>query len=121
MHEDQKSQNQTFEAEVIESSVIEEDVFQNILIRAGRTVARPALEAMELLLDNSTPPQVRITMLAALTYLLMPLDLIPDFIPLAGFSDDLMALTAVIGIWRNYLTPTIRQKASQKLDRWLPI
>ena len=50
-------------------------------------------------------------MLAALTYLLMPLDLIPDLIPVAGFSDDLVALTAVISIWSNHITPEIRERA----------
>ena len=62
-----------------------------------------------------------ITMLAALTYLLMPLDLVPDLIPVAGFSDDLVALTAVINIWSNHITPEIRNRALRKLDRWFPL
>ena len=60
-------------------------------------------------------------MLAALTYLLMPMDLVPDLIPVAGFSDDLVALTAVISLWNSYITPEIRNKARQKLDKWLPL
>jgi len=60
-------------------------------------------------------------MLAALTYLIMPLDFVPDFIPVAGFSDDLVALTAVISLWSNHITPSIRERARRKLDRWLPL
>lgn len=65
-----------FEADVIESSVIDEGVFKRLLRRAGRTIAAPALEALEMVLDQTTPPQARLTMLAALTYLLLPTDLI---------------------------------------------
>ena len=68
-----------FEADVIDSSIIDEGVFQRLLRRAGRTIAAPALEALEMVLDRSTPAQARLTMLAALTYLLIPTDLIPDF------------------------------------------
>ena len=111
----------TVEAEVIDSSVIDEGVFRKVLLKAGRAIARPALEALELLLDPSTPPQARVTMLAALTYLLMPIDLIPDLVPFAGFSDDLVALTAVISLWSNHITPEIRMRARQKLERWFPL
>ena len=109
-----------YEAEVIDSSVIDEDVFKKLLIKAGRSIAQPAIEAFELMIDVSTPSQARISMLAALTYLLMPLDLMPDFIPVAGFSDDLVALTAVISLWRNHMTPQIKSRARQRLDRWFP-
>ena len=108
------------EAEVLESSVIDEGLFRKVLLRAGRAIAQPALEALEMILDPSTPPQARLTMLAALTYLLMPLDLIPDLIPVAGFSDDLVALTAVISLWSNHITPQIRNRARTKLDKWFP-
>ena len=116
-----KPNGNTVDAEVIDSSVIDEGLFRKVLLRAGRSVARPALEAMEMILDKSTPPQARLTMLAALTYLIMPLDFVPDFIPVAGFSDDLVALTAVISLWSNHITPSIRERARRKLDRWLPL
>lgn len=108
------------EAEVLGSSEVDEGALRRLLRRAGRTLARPALECLELLLDGNTPPQVRITMLAALTYLLVPLDLIPDFIPAAGFSDDLVALTALLGLCTTHLNDDIRARAQRKLDRWFP-
>ena len=110
-----------FEAEVLESSVIEEGVLKKVLLKAGRAIAKPALEAFELIIDNSTPPQVRISMIGALTYLIVPVDLIPDFIPASGFSDDLVALTAVISLWQHHITPEIKFRAKSKLDRWFPL
>ena len=92
-----------------------------MLRQAGRSLAMPALEALEMLLDASTPAQARLTMLAALTYLIMPIDLVPDLIPVAGFGDDLVALTAVVGLWSNHMTPQIRDRARRKLDRWFPV
>ncbi len=121
MTEHYKPSGRTVEAEVLESSVIDEGTFRRVLLKAGRALAQPALEALELMMDSSTPPQVRVTMLAALTYLLMPLDLIPDLIPVAGFSDDLVALTAVVSIWRNHITPEIKNRAQSKLNKWFPL
>ena len=116
-----KSNEDVFEAEVLESSVIEEGVLKKVLLRAGRAIAKPALEGFELIMDNSTPPQVRISMMGALTYLIVPVDLIPDFIPASGFSDDLVALTAVISLWQHHITPEIKFRAKSKLDRWFPL
>ena len=110
-----------FDAEVVDSSVIDEGVFRKVLLRAGRTIAKPALEAFEMILDPYTPPQARVSLIAALTYLIMPIDLMPDFIPVAGFSDDLVALTAVISLWSQYITPEIRNRARRKLDTWFPL
>jgi len=108
------------DAEVLESTVVDEALLLRLLRRAGRTIARPALECFELLMDGDTPPQVRLTVLAALTYLLLPLDLIPDFIPAAGFSDDMVALTALLGLCGTHRTPAIRSRAQSRLDRWFP-
>ena len=109
------------DAEVLGSSEVDEGALRRLLRRAGRSLARPALECLELLLDANTPPQVRVTMLAALTYLLVPMDLIPDFIPAAGFSDDLVALTALLGLCTTHMTDAIRLRAQRKLDRWFPL
>jgi len=111
----------TVDADVLGSTEVDEGALRRLLRRAGRTLARPALECLELLLDARTPPQVRLTMLAALTYLLVPLDLIPDFIPAAGFSDDLVALTALLGLCTTHMNAEIRLRAQRKLDRWFPL
>ncbi|MEB3200209.1 MAG: DUF1232 domain-containing protein [Synechococcaceae cyanobacterium] len=100
---------------------VDEALLLRLLRRAGRTIARPAIECFELLIDGSTPHQVRVTVLAALTYLLLPLDLIPDFIPAAGFSDDLVALTALLGLCTRHISPDIRARAQRRLDQWFPV
>ncbi len=121
MSSQNKSKEKVYEAEVIDSSVIDESAFRKVLIKAGRTIAQPALEAFEMVLDPSTPAQARVSLIAALTYLIMPIDLMPDIIPVAGFSDDLVALTAVISLWSQHMTPEIRLRARRKLDAWFPI
>ena len=115
------SNKEVFEAEVLESTVIEESLLKKILLTAGRAIAKPALEGVELIMDSSTPPQVRISIMGALTYLIVPVDLIPDFIPASGFSDDLVALTAVISLWQHHITPGMKFRAKCKLDKWFPI
>ena len=114
------SGDEPIDTQVLGSTEVDEGALRRLLRRAGRSLARPAVECLELLLDGRTPPQVRLTMLAALTYLLVPLDLIPDFIPAAGFSDDLVALTALLGLCTTHMTDEIRLRAQRKLDRWFP-
>ncbi len=54
----------------------------------------------------------------ALGYFLLPLDIIPDFIPLAGFTDDLTAVIwAVHVVWKN-ITPEIKARAAAKTREW---
>tara|TARA_Y100001933_G_C18854079_1_gene502999 strand:- start:394 stop:762 length:369 start_codon:yes stop_codon:yes gene_type:complete len=112
----EKSSQRIYEAEVIDSSTIKSNLILQILLKAGRTIAKPALEVFEMALDPLTPPKVRISLMAALAYLIMPFDLFPDFMPVVGFSDDFVALTAVLSIWSKYLTPAIRIRAERRLN-----
>ena len=113
--------SESVDAQVLDSTVVDEALLLKLLRRAGRTMARPALECLELLLDPCTPVTAKFTVLAALTYLLVPLDLIPDFIPVAGFSDDLVAVTALLGLCTRHRTPAVRMRAQRRLDRWFPM
>ena len=115
-----KNKDKIYDAEVLESSSLDENIIIKILIRAGRTIAKPALEVLEMALDPFTPTQVRVSLMAALAYLIMPFDLFPDFMPLVGYSDDFVALTAVLSIWSRYMTPAIRARAEKKLNKLLP-
>ena len=113
--------DEPLDAEVLESTVVDQSVLLRLLRHAGRGLARPALECLELLLDPDTPQPARFTVLAALTYLLVPLDLIPDLLPVIGFSDDLVALTALLGVLGRYRSTSIRQRAERRLNRWFPL
>ena len=115
-----KKKEKIYEAEVLESSSFDENIIIKILIKAGRTIAKPALEVLEMAIDPSTPAQVRVSLMAALAYLIMPFDLFPDFMPVVGFSDDFVALTAVLSIWSQYMTPSIRARAESKLNKLFP-
>ena len=115
-----KSNQKIYEAEVIESSILDSNIILRILIQAGRSIAKPALEVLEMAIDPLTPTNVRISLIASLAYLIMPLDLLPDFMPVIGFSDDFVALTAVLSIWSKYMTPAIRIRAEEKLNKLFP-
>ena len=115
-----KTNQNIYEAEVIESSTIDSNIILKILIKAGRSIARPALEVLEMAIDPLTPTNARISLIASLAYLIMPLDLLPDFMPVIGFSDDFVALTAVLSIWSKYMTPSIRIRAEEKLNKLFP-
>jgi uncharacterized membrane protein YkvA (DUF1232 family) len=46
--------------------------------------------------DRTLPRGVRIRLALLLAYLAMPIDLIPDFIPVLGYADDAIIVTAVL-------------------------
>jgi uncharacterized membrane protein YkvA (DUF1232 family) len=46
--------------------------------------------------DQSLPRGVRIRLGLLLAYLAVPIDLIPDFIPILGYADDAIIVTAVL-------------------------
>ena len=46
--------------------------------------------------DKSLPTGVRIRLALLLAYLAMPFDLIPDFVPVLGYADDAIIVTAVL-------------------------
>ena len=53
-----------------------------------------------------------------LGYFLLPLDVLPDFIPLAGYTDDLTAVIwALHTVWKN-ITPEIKVQAAAKTREW---
>jgi uncharacterized membrane protein YkvA (DUF1232 family) len=46
--------------------------------------------------DTTLPRRVRIRLGLLLAYLAFPIDLIPDFIPVLGYADDAIIVTAVL-------------------------
>jgi uncharacterized membrane protein YkvA (DUF1232 family) len=66
--------------------------------------------------DPKTPSHVKAVVLAALAYLVMPVDAIPDFLPTLGFMDDASMFWAVWQMLSKYVTDEHRRKAAEALD-----
>ena len=68
--------------------------------------------------DKNTPLKDKMVILGALGYFIVPVDMIPDFIPLAGFTDDIAALVACIKAIKSNITPAVKEQAQKKLNDW---
>lgn len=86
--------------------------------KAGMKAIYYVLLLYYVLIDENTPLKHKGIIIGALGYFILPVDLIPDFIPVAGFADDIAALTACIKTVMNNITPDIKRKAVQKLTDW---
>jgi uncharacterized membrane protein YkvA (DUF1232 family) len=65
--------------------------------------------------DPVTPRRVRLTLLAAVGYFVLPIDAIPDLLPFLGFTDDAAVLAAAIAAVAGSITPVHREKAKQAM------
>ncbi|MEN3309612.1 MAG: hypothetical protein V7603_5814 [Micromonosporaceae bacterium] len=60
--------------------------------------------------DRSLPRGVRIRLSLLLVYLALPIDIIPDFIPVLGYADDAVIAVAVLrGVVRRAGLPVVRR------------
>ncbi len=77
-----------------------------------------ALLLYYILQDKNVPIQQRAIIYGALGYFILPIDLIPDYIPFVGFADDLSALLyAVHAVWKS-VTPEMKARAKERLHSW---
>jgi uncharacterized membrane protein YkvA (DUF1232 family) len=95
-------------------------------VRAGfwRTFAKAAKQipftedvvaAYYCALDPNTPGKAKAVLLGALAYFIMPMDAVPDFLALVGFSDDIAVLTLAIATVRSNLTEAHRIAARKSI------
>ncbi len=57
--------------------------------------------------DPHTPLYAKLTVLFSLTYLLSPIDLIPDFIPFIGYLDDLILVPLLLHLSFRFLPGSV--------------
>ncbi|MEJ2793681.1 YkvA family protein [Iodobacter sp. LRB] len=91
---------------------------KSFALKAGKEVIEKALWLYYAAQRPETPAWAKTIMFGALAYFILPLDAIPDVIPVAGYSDDLGALAAAIGMVSMYITADIKEQAAQKLQQW---
>jgi uncharacterized membrane protein YkvA (DUF1232 family) len=67
--------------------------------------------------DPSTPTKTKAILLGALAYFVMPVDAVPDFVALLGFTDDAALLMAAIQTVRAHMRPDHYDRARETLAR----
>jgi uncharacterized membrane protein YkvA (DUF1232 family) len=58
--------------------------------------------------DPRTPLGLKALLMAALAYVVLPIDLIPDFVPILGAADDLTVLLLVLDVFINNAPAAVR-------------
>ena len=86
--------------------------------KAGRKAVYYVLVLYYVSRDPSVPRSMKLKVLGALGYFILPLDFIPDVILALGFTDDLAALAWALFTMRKYITPEIERKARERLREW---
>lgn len=91
---------------------------KSVAKKAGIKTIYMVLLLHYVLKSPDVPLEDKAKIYGALGYFILPIDLIPDFIPVVGYSDDVAALAyALHAVWKN-VTPEIKQQAQQKLRSW---
>src|SRR5436190_18581874 len=63
------------------------------------------------LLDSRTPIWVKATAAAALAYFILPLDAVPDLLPIIGLSDDASVIAAALTAVAAHINTEHRERA----------
>lgn len=85
--------------------------------KAGIFVLEKALTLFYCLKDSETPAWAKGVIVAALGYFIFPLDTIPDFVPMAGYADDLGTLAIAFTTVVAHIKTVHSEMAREQLRR----
>ena len=79
--------------------------------------AEDLLAAYYCAFDRETPRHVQAALIGAIAYFVVPLDVMPDVMPLLGFTDDAAVLATAIRLVASHIRPEHRAAAHAALTR----
>ena len=81
--------------------------------------AEELLAAYYCAFDHNTPLPVKTALIGALAYFLLPMDAIPDILPVLGFADDAAVLATAVNMVTSHIRPEHRDAAKFKLAEFV--
>ncbi len=106
MPEDLDDRNVDHDKLRADEALVKEGFWDKLRKTLGRVpFIEDALAAYYCATDGKTPMYVKAVLMGALAYFIIPYDVIPDFIPGLGFTDDAAILAAAISAVRSALRP----------------
>lgn len=91
---------------------------QRIAKRAGAKLVYIALILYYLMQSDKVSLKDKAIIIGALGYLISPIDVVPDAIPIAGLADDLTVLLYALGKVWSQVDENLKDKAKEKLSKW---
>ena len=86
--------------------------------RAGAKLVYAALILFYTLQSDKISAKDKAIIIGALGYMISPIDVIPDAIPIAGLTDDMAVLLYVLKkVWVD-VDPEVKNRARQRLQKW---
>jgi uncharacterized membrane protein YkvA (DUF1232 family) len=79
--------------------------------------AEDLLTAYYCAFDRQTPTHVRVALIGALVYFISPFDVLPDMLPIVGFTDDAAVIAGAIKLVWDQIKPEHREAAKDALTR----
>ena len=76
-----------------------------------------ALTAHYCAFDRNAPLYVKLALVGAVVYFIVPDDLIPDSIPVLGYADDAAVLAGALKMLSSHIKPEHREAARLTLER----
>lgn len=67
--------------------------------------------------DRNTPRKVQVALIGALAYFVLPFDIIPDMLPVLGYTDDAAVLATALKLVASHIRPEHRAAAKRALAR----
>lgn len=91
---------------------------KKIASKAGSRIIYIALKLFYASKNQNVPLWAKSAIYGALGYLILPADLVPDVLPVAGLTDDLGVLLAALATIAQHITPENKQQAKQQMKNW---
>jgi uncharacterized membrane protein YkvA (DUF1232 family) len=71
--------------------------------------------------DEGVPTWAKTILAGAISYFIIPFDILPDFIPGGGFTDDWGVILLAISQVAIFVTPETKHKAREKMEAWFDL
>lgn len=122
--ESASGQGATFDENVAGGAADEAEVRRAFWPKVRRFAARlpfveDLLAAYYCAFDRDTPFQVKAALVAAIGYFVLPIDVMPDVMPMLGFTDDAAVLATALRLVAANMRPEHREAARRALARGL--
>jgi uncharacterized membrane protein YkvA (DUF1232 family) len=86
---------------------------------AGKHVIERVLWLFYAAKDPKMPLGTKAAIYSALGYFILPIDALPDVLPVLGYTDDMGVLAGALALCAAYVTPQVKARAREKLKALL--